>query len=131
MSHRLLDINHWARSKRNFHLFFSPEVEIKGYRHFCFVLLLFHINTPSSYLLLHLLKVLAQEQKIKSTLKSSLLRQIQNRQFFWHYPCSYLSRKLNLLVTIRNSCSPGTTSESFCLEEWYHVASLKNPYTCK
>lgn len=36
MSHRILEISHCARSKRNFNLFLS-EAEVEGYRHFWFV----------------------------------------------------------------------------------------------
>lgn len=128
MSHRLLEINYWARSKRNFNLLFtcSRNQRIQAFL-FCFS---FILHKHTLFLFLHLPKALAQKQKSKSALKSSLLRQLQNRQFlFWHYPCIYLSRKLNLLVNFHNSCSPGTASESFCLEEWYHATSLKNPYT--
>lgn len=75
MSHRLLEISHCTRSKRNFNLF-SPEAEIEGYRHFCFVFHLFYTVTPSShFLFLHFLKALAQKQKCKSA--ASLVRQLQ------------------------------------------------------
>lgn len=52
--------------QREISIFFSPEAEIEGYRHFVLFFHLFYMGIPAPhFLLLHLLKAVAQTQKCK------------------------------------------------------------------